>query len=137
MTNHTTTTPVLKRRSIRLIAAALAATTIGITGAQIVSGANNAQETVFVPITPCRLMDTRAAQDINTGPRNTPISQDETALFNAHDGSDANSDCTIPTTATAIATNTVAINPTARGYLTLYPGNSPTPEPPTSTTPPD
>lgn len=95
-------------------------------GAQLVSGADSADETVFVPVTPCRLVDTRPGDD-NVGPRNTRIGPDESVVFNAHGTGDADSTCDIPTTATAIAANAVAIAPTARGFLTLFPGDVPNP----------
>ena len=87
------------------------------------SGQSEAVETAFVPITPCRLVDTRAVDELNTGPRNTPIGAGETVRFNAHDGADTNSPCAIPSSATAVASNAVAIAPTARSFLTLFPGD--------------
>lgn len=105
------------------IVAAIVALGGAIGGHRVVTGQTSATEAVFVPITPCRLIDTRSGPALNTGPRMTPIGDNEVVQFNAHDGTDANSPCAIPTTATAIATNTVAVNPSAAGFLTLYPGD--------------
>jgi YVTN family beta-propeller protein len=102
-------------------AGALALGSIGV-GTHFVRGADAVDETVFVPITPCRLIDTRPG-DVNVGPRSTKIAADDTATFGAHDGTDADSTCEIPASATAIATNTVAIAPTARSFMTLFPGD--------------
>lgn len=87
----------------------------------LVQGADSTDETVFVPITPCRLVDTRPG-DLNIGPRDGKIGADESVLFTAWGSGDAGSICDIPESATAIATNAVAISPTERSVLTLYPG---------------
>jgi PKD repeat protein len=59
---------------------------------------------------PCRLLDTRSA---------TPISSsDPPRVFSASTPA-----CAVPATATAIAANITAVNATARGFLTLFPGN--------------
>lgn len=96
---------------------------VAVIGSQVASGQPSVVETVFVPVTPCRLVDTRPSPDVNTGPRNSPIGADEVVLFNAHDGRDADSTCEIPASALAVATNTVAVSPTAGSFLTLYPAD--------------
>jgi PKD repeat protein len=59
---------------------------------------------------PCRLLDTRSA---------TPISSsDPPRVFSASTPA-----CAVPATARAIAANITAVNATARGFLTLFPGN--------------
>lgn len=91
-------------------------------GRALTSASSDAVETVFVPIAPCRLIDTRAGTE-NVGPRATPIPADTEVAFGAFDGDDGNSTCEIPSTARAIATNAVVAWPTARTYIALYPGD--------------
>ena len=74
---------------------------------------------VFVPITPCRLFDTRA--DSVVGPRSTPLTAGE-SYTQAVAGTNGN--CTIPTQATGVAMNVTAVNPTATSYLTLWPADA-------------
>ncbi len=93
----------------------------GVIGNQLVSGAGAGEESVFVSMTPCRLVDTRSGEE-NVGPVSAPVGPGATVLFNAHDGSDGDSLCAIPSSATAISANVVAIAPSERGFLTLYPG---------------
>ena len=76
-------------------------------------------QSVYVPIAPCRLADTRPAPD-NVGTRATPLAQTEIQTFQVWG---TNGNCTIPTTATGIGTNVTAVNPTANGYLTVYPAD--------------
>jgi len=76
-------------------------------------------QSVYVPIAPCRLADTRPAPD-NVGTRATPLAQTEIQTFQVWG---TNGNCTIPTTATGIGTNVTAVNPTADGYLTVYPAD--------------
>lgn len=109
------------------IASALSLTAAAaVVGSHFVSGAGPDDETVFVPITPCRLLDTRPGE-VNVGPRDTKIGADESVEFAAWDGDDGDSTCEIPPTATAIATNTVAIAPTERSFMALFPGGGDNP----------
>ncbi|BAN01295.1 hypothetical protein YM304_09810 [Ilumatobacter coccineus YM16-304] len=108
-------------RGWNIAAAASIFAACAVVGTQIASGAGESAESVFVSITPCRLIDTRPGDDVNVGPRATAIGAEETATFTAWGSGDADSPCDIPATATAIATNTVAIAPTARSFMTLYP----------------
>lgn len=112
------------RSKRKRVAALVAATAIGATVVvtQVASGAGTGTESVFVPITPCRLLDTRPTAD-NVGPRSTKIGNGETAAFTAWGTGDGDSPCDVPNSATAIATNTVVLAPTARGFLTLFPGD--------------
>ena len=74
---------------------------------------------VFIPITPCRLMDTRAADGrANVGARAVPISAGETYPAMVWG---TNGNCTIPVTATAVSMNVTFVNPSAVSYLTVYP----------------
>jgi hypothetical protein len=96
-----------------------AATVAGVGLVQSVTAATGSPS-VFVPITPCRLVDTREGT-IHVGARATPIGANE-AVTLAVWGTNGN--CTIPSTATGIATNTTAVNPTASSFLTVYPADA-------------
>ncbi len=70
----------------------------------------------FYTLTPCRVVDTRGA----SGPYGRPslvAGADRTFVFAGQ--------CGIPSTATAVVLNVVAISPTSGpGFLTLYPGGT-------------
>jgi hypothetical protein len=103
------------------VTAVLAAATVAAVGlVQSVTAATTGPPSAFVPITPCRLVDTRPG-DIHVGTRATPIGANE-AVTLAVWGTNGN--CTIPSTATGIATNTTAVNPTASSFLTVYPADA-------------
>ena len=91
-------------------------------GGLLTASAGSPTISSFVPITPCRLMDTRASAPI--GPRATPL--DPATPYTATVWG-TNGNCTIPTTATGISMNIVAINPTAASYLSAYPADQPLP----------
>jgi hypothetical protein len=76
---------------------------------------------VFVPIEPCRLFDTRPAP-ANVGPRTTPIGPEESYTQQV---TGSNGHCEIPTDATAISMNVTTVDGTAASYLTMYPANAP------------
>ncbi|MEQ1702073.1 MAG: YncE family protein [Ilumatobacteraceae bacterium] len=95
------------------IAVSLGAGGWGIVNATVSSG----PKSVYVPIVPCRLADTRGGMS-TVGLRNTPIGPAEFHSFVVHG---TNGNCTIPSGATAIVANVTAVNPTARGYMTLWP----------------
>jgi hypothetical protein len=97
-----------------------AAVVTGIGLVQMATAATSGAPSAFVPITPCRLLDTRPG-DINVGTRATPIGAGEAATFAVWG---TNGNCTIPSTATGIATNTTAVNATAGSYLTVYPADA-------------
>lgn len=81
-------------------------------------------DTTFIPITPCRLLDTRPQTDYNVGPRSTPIGENSPVTFTAWDSGDDDSLCQIPSSAKAISTNTTIVNPTTRSFLKLYPADA-------------
>lgn len=109
-----------RRRAIRLrwaaTGAAVAASLcgIGIAQASIVSG------TPFVPITPCRLLDTRPAPD-KVGTRVGALGPDET-LTQQVSGQVGN--CDIPLGIEAVALNVTVVDPTAASYLSIYPAGA-------------
>ena len=67
----------------------------------------------FIPVTPCRIVDTRNA----TGPFGGPI----IAGGSSRDFTVPNSACSIPATAQAYSLNVAVVPATTLGYLTLYP----------------
>jgi streptogramin lyase len=80
------------------------------------------QPSVVVPITPCRLADTRPATLV--GPHSTPIGATETVTFVVWG---INGNCTIPSNATGIVANITSVAGTAPSYLTVFPGDAPRP----------
>ena len=80
---------------------------------------------VFVPIAPCRLFDTRPGSDVNVGPRATPIAPGE-AYTQQVTGTSGH--CVIPTDATAISMNVTAVGGTASSFLTVYPADAARPQ---------
>lgn len=112
-------------RSFRLVhlgvAAALAAATATAIGIIPHAGAVGSIASTYVPIVPCRLADTRLGSD-HVGTRATAIGNGETVSFTVWG---TNGNCTIPNTATGIATNTTVVNPTASSFLTVYPADAP------------
>ncbi|MEY2552371.1 MAG: hypothetical protein QOC57_231 [Ilumatobacteraceae bacterium] len=73
----------------------------------------------FVPTAPCRLVDTRLISTVGT--RAAPLGAEETATFAV---SGTNGQCTMPSAATAIATNVTVINPTGDSFLTIFPSDT-------------
>lgn len=71
---------------------------------------------VFVPITPCRLVDTRPTETV--GPRSAPLGANETYVAQVRG---ANGDCVIPNDAVGVVMNVAAIAPTADSFLTVFP----------------
>lgn len=74
-------------------------------------------DATFVPITPCRLFDTRPAPD-RIGPFGA-FGIDDTKTFQARG---TNGKCTIPTDATGLSLNVTAVDATTLTYLTIWPG---------------
>ena len=102
------------------VAAALAAAAVTSVGlVQSVGAAGSGTASSFVPIVPCRLADTRGGA--LEGSRHTPLTAAETVTFAVWG---TNGNCTIPNTATGIATNVTAVGPTADSYLTVFPADA-------------
>ena len=83
-------------------------------------GASGGDDATFVPITSCRLFDTRPAPQ-TIGPRATPLGPAETIEVQV---TGSNGNCTIPTHATAIAINATAVGATATSYATFFPAGA-------------
>ncbi len=77
----------------------------------------------FVPIAPCRLLDTRPGDD-NVGPRATPLGPSDT---HTQQVTGTNGRCTVPAGATAVAMNVTVVGGTAGSFLTLFPAELTTP----------
>ncbi len=78
------------------------------------------ERSVFVPIVPCRVMDTRPAPE-TIGPRATPIAANETHTISVLG---ANGNCTIPADATGLSMNVTAIGGNASSFLTIFPSGA-------------
>lgn len=111
------TTTALTRSRWAAAGAALAIT-LGCGGLMTASAdVSSGERSAFVPIAPCRVIDTRPAPD-TVGPRTSPLGPGE-ALAVTIRGS--NGACTIPADAIGVNVNLAAISPTADSFLTLYP----------------
>jgi hypothetical protein len=111
--------PSTLRSRLAPIGAALAVAVFG--GGLIVAdaGVSSGTRFVFVPIPPCRLVDTRP--DTQVGSRNVPLDPGEVFAI-AVTGSSGQ--CSgIPTDVGALSLNVTVVNPTADGFLTVFPGD--------------
>ncbi len=78
---------------------------------------SSGQRAVFVPITPCRVMDTRPSPE-TVGTRSTPIGANETYTIPVLG---VNGNCTIPADAVGLSLNVTVIAPSASSFLTVFP----------------
>lgn len=103
------------------IGAAVAVTIGAGVGTQhfVSAGTSSGDRPVLVPITPCRLVDTRGADPI--GPRNTPLGPGDVHTVVARG---ANGKCTIPADAVALSMNVTAIGASAPTFLTIWPAGA-------------
>lgn len=101
------------------VAVTLGAGGIGVVRAAVDSG----PRPVFLPITPCRLVDTRPPP-ANVGARATPLGPGEIATFAVHG---THGHCAIPAGAVAITTNVTITSPTSNGFMTVFPADAPLP----------
>lgn len=98
-------------------AGAMLAVTVGAGGLMTASaGLDTGERAVYVPITPCRVMDTRSTSQV--GGRATPLTAGETHTIPVL-GSNGN--CTIPLDAVGLSMNVTAVNATADSFLTVFP----------------
>lgn len=81
-----------------------------------VDAASGDSDATFVPITPCRLIDTRPAPN-RTGPL-AAFGIDDTRSVQAHG---SNGDCVIPVDAAGLSLNVTAVGATAPTFLTIWP----------------
>lgn len=97
------------------VAVSLGAGGIGIVNATISSG----PKSVYVPIAPCRLADTRPGGE-NVGTRAAPLGPRETHTFAVRGN---HGRCSIPAGATAIVANVTAVGPSERSFMTIWPSD--------------
>ena len=97
------------------IAVSLGGGALGVVHATTSSG----ERAVFVPITPCRLFDTRADQ--TAGPRHVPLGGGETFTqpVRGHNGN-----CDVAADADGVAMNVTVVNGTVASFLTVWPADA-------------
>ena len=93
------------------VAISLGAGGIGIVSATVSSG----DRTVFVPITPCRIMDTRPAFAV--GPKTSPLGPEEVYTVEAHG---TRGRCTLPNDASGLVLNVTATDATLPTFLAIW-----------------
>ncbi len=105
---------------------AAVAVTLGGGGIAMVSATSPTGAVAFVPVTPCRVMDTRP--EFQVGPRSAPLGPNETFAVKATGTTAASGNCdSIPASATAVAMNVTSIDATAPSFLTIWDGSDPLP----------
>ncbi|MEO1055573.1 MAG: hypothetical protein AAFY28_01515 [Actinomycetota bacterium] len=97
---------------------------VGVSSQFAVSAVKSSGErAVFVPITPCRLLDTRPGSD-NVGPRSTPIGAGESYTVEGRSPSGNCGAGVIPADATALTLNVTAVGATQQTNLRFYPAGA-------------
>lgn len=96
---------------------AAVAVTLGAGGIGLVAATSPEEATAYVPITPCRLLDTRAGE-FNVGPKSTPVGADET--YTAEATGDHGECIGIPTDATGLQLNVTALGATDPTFVTVW-----------------
>lgn len=84
-------------------------------------------DATYVPVTPCRLFDTRP--DRTVGARNTPLQAGQAYTQPVREGSGNVGNCAgvVPDDAIAVSMNVTAVQPSARANLRVYPADVTTP----------
>ena len=102
---------------------AAVAVTLGAGGIGLVSATSPSEAVTFVPITPCRLFDTRP--QFQVGDRATPLGAGEVHTLTA---TGDNGNCVgIPASATAVSMNLTSTDATAPTFLTVWAAGAPQP----------
>ena len=117
--NHPEALPRRRAERSKLWLVATIAITFGTGGVAITSAAGTSTPTSFVPITPCRIMDTRP--DSTIGPHNTPLVDGQAYAIQV---TGTNGNCTIPAAAVAVNINVVVLGAIAPGFLTVFPSDA-------------
>ena len=109
----------LQVRTLVRLAAALAVAVIVLLGFRALrADAVGEGESAFVPVTPCRLFDTRSGS-FNVGLRSVPLGVNESHAFMVVG---SNGECSsIPAAATAVAINLTGVGATADTFVSVYP----------------
>lgn len=97
---------------------AAVAVTLGAGGFGLARATEPDAAAAFVPITPCRIFDTRP--EFQVGPRSSPLGPNDTHTVTAHG---TNGDCTLPTSATGLALNVTAVGATLPTFLAVFPAD--------------
>ncbi len=107
---------------VAAVAGLVGAGLVGAGGLLTVSAARPGTVSVFTPMVPCRLLDTRP--ETNVGWRATPLRAREshTAQVTGMNGA-----CDVPAEATAVSLNATIVNPSAGSFLTVWPADQPRP----------
>lgn len=110
----------IRPRSIAAFAAGLAVAAIGVFSFQSWRAeAVDSGESTFVPITPCRLLDTRP--DSTVGPKSSPIGPGEAYPLQV---TGSQGKCVgIPAQATAVSINLTGLLATQSTFVSIYPSN--------------
>jgi hypothetical protein len=98
---------------------AAVAVSLGAGGLLTASAAPSTDPGSYIPITPCRVMDTRPGGD-NVGSRSTPLGPNETHTIAVRG---TNGNCTIPAGAISVVMNVAAVFPSAASFLTVFPAD--------------
>ena len=99
---------------------AAVAVSLGVGGVAVTNAVvSTGERTAFIPISPCRLFDTRPAP-AQVGPRSAPLGPHEIYAVQV---TGTNGNCTIPSDASAVAMNVTTVGGTAPSYLTLWPSD--------------
>ena len=106
-------------RSIWSALGAAVAVSVGVAGLNVVS-ATGGSASVFTPITPCRLVDTRSP----LGQFDDPIGAKQTFTF---DTTGPQGECTLPPGITGLTMNVTSVSASSTTFFTLYPTGSPQP----------
>lgn len=92
----------------------------GIAGSQLASGAGDSAASSFRTVTPCRLVDTRAASKVN---RFDAWGPETGRIVDAHG---SHGECDIPTRATALSVNVTVVGPTHNSFMVMWPADAAT-----------
>lgn len=101
---------------------AAVAVTLGAGGVVAADALSAGERVVFVPITPCRILDTRPTDQV--GPRSTPLGANDTYTVTGRGPTGA---CDLPTSAAALSLNMTAVGATASSFLTVWAADAPRP----------
>lgn len=120
-----TTTRLRPTTMVRAVTAAVlvVAATLVAVEAWSVDAAPGDDDSTFVPVSPCRLFDTRPGYE-PLGGKKTPLGP---GVFNVHTQQVTGfvGNCVIPTDAVAVAMNVTITNPTERSNLRIFPADLP------------
>jgi hypothetical protein len=114
-------TPLWLVKTRCAVVGAAVAVTFGLGGLDFASATVSAGErSVFVPVVPCRLVDTRPAPS-TVGDRGVPIVKDEQfqVLVRGKRGN-----CNVSSGATAVVLNVTALDARGNGFLTVWPAEN-------------